>query len=51
MIATAMVRVDALTSLWCLYVAMVSVLILEHFRGERARDARPIPIGRPTSPA
>ena len=50
-IATAMIRVDELTSLWCLYVAMVSVLILEHFRRERARDAHPIPIGRPTSPA
>jgi len=32
---TALVRVDELTSLWCLYVAMVSVLILEHFRRER----------------
>ncbi len=50
-IATAMVRVDELTSLWGLYVAMVSVLILEHFRRERARGDHPIRIGRPTSPA
>ncbi len=35
-IATALVRVDELTSLWCLYVALVSVLILEHFRRQRA---------------
>ncbi|MCW3065930.1 MAG: putative rane protein [Solirubrobacterales bacterium] len=39
MIATAIVRVDQLTSLWCVYVALVSVLILEHFRRQRARDA------------
>jgi hypothetical protein len=31
-IAAAVVRVDELTSLWCVYVALVSVLILEHFR-------------------
>ena len=36
-IITAVVRVDELTSLWCVYVALVSVLILEHFRRERAR--------------
>jgi hypothetical protein len=35
-IATAVVRVDELTSLWCLYVALVSVLILEYFRRGRA---------------
>lgn len=39
-IATALVRADELTSLWCLYVAMVSVLILEHFRRQRAYEAR-----------
>ena len=41
-IATALVRVDELTSLWCLYVAMVSVLILEHFRrsGAEASPSR-----------
>ncbi len=38
-IATALVRVDELTSLWCLYVAIVSVLILEHFRRRRSADA------------
>lgn len=37
-IVTALVRVDELTSLWCLYVALVSVLILEHFRRERRAD-------------
>jgi hypothetical protein len=36
--AAAFVRVDELTSLWCLYVAVVSVLILEHFRRQRAID-------------
>ena len=39
-IVTALVRVDELTSLWCLYVAMVSVLILEHFRRQRASEVR-----------
>jgi hypothetical protein len=37
-IAAALVRVDELTSLWCVYVAVVSVLILEHFRRQRASD-------------
>ncbi len=41
-IMTALVRVDDLTSLWCLYVAMVSVLILEHFRRQRASEVRAI---------
>ncbi|MGO9903069.1 MAG: DUF6629 family protein [Solirubrobacteraceae bacterium] len=36
-IATALVRADELTSLWCLYVALVSVLILEHFRRQRCQ--------------
>jgi len=34
-VVTALVRVDELTSLWCLYVALVSVLILSYFRRER----------------
>jgi hypothetical protein len=38
-IATALVRADELTSLWCLYVALVSVLVLEHFRLQRANGA------------
>jgi len=38
-ITTALVRVDELTSLWCLYVAMVSVLILEHFRRQRSYES------------
>jgi len=42
-IATAVVRVDELTSLWCVYVAIVSVLILEHFRRQRASEVRAIP--------
>jgi hypothetical protein len=37
-IVTAAVRVDELTSLWCVYVAIVSVLILEHFRRQRASE-------------
>jgi hypothetical protein len=40
-IAAAIVRVDELTSLWCVYVALVSVLILEHFRRQRAFEANP----------
>jgi hypothetical protein len=39
-IGTALVRADELTSLWCLYAALVSVLILEHFRRQRAFEAR-----------
>jgi hypothetical protein len=37
-VATALVRVDELTSLWCLYAAFVSVLILEDFRRQRASE-------------
>ncbi|MFZ1995637.1 MAG: DUF6629 family protein [Solirubrobacteraceae bacterium] len=40
-IAAALVREDELTSLWCVYVALVSVLILEHFRRQRALEAAP----------
>ncbi len=39
-IGVALVRVDELTSLWCLYAAFVSVLIFEHFRRQRASEAR-----------
>jgi len=46
-IAVALVRADELTSLWCLYVAMVSVLILEHFRRQRSSKAQPDPIRSP----
>jgi len=38
-VAVALVRVDELTSLWCVYVALVSLLILEHFRRQRAFEA------------
>jgi hypothetical protein len=41
-IVTAVIRVDELTSLWCVYVAIVSVLILEHFRRERASEVQAI---------
>jgi hypothetical protein len=43
-IAVALVRADELTSLWCVYVAFVSVLILEHFRRQRSADARRDPV-------
>lgn len=38
-IAAALVRLDELTSLWCVYVALVSVLILVHFRRQAPRTA------------
>jgi hypothetical protein len=41
-IVTAVVRVDELTSLWCVYVAMVSALILVHFRRQRASEVHAI---------
>ena len=40
-VAAALVRVDELTSLWCVYVALVSLLILEHFRRQRGFEAAP----------
>ncbi len=46
-IAVALVRADELTSLWCLYVAMVSILILEHFRRQRSSEAHAVPIRSP----
>lgn len=49
-IATALVRVDQLTSVWCVYVALVSVLIFEHFRRQRAVEQRMSPIGGPALP-
>lgn len=49
-IATALVRVDELTSLWCVCVALVSVLILDHFRRQRATETRADPIARPVLP-
>jgi hypothetical protein len=38
--AAALVQADDVTSLWCLYAALVSVLILEHFRRQRASERR-----------
>lgn len=49
-IGTALVLVDGLTSLWCLYAAMISGLILEHFRRQRAHEVRTIPIRSPVMP-
>lgn len=46
-IAAALVRLNELTSVWCVYVALVSALILEHFRRQRAFDANTGP--SPTS--
>ncbi len=47
-VAVSIVRTDELTSLWCLYAALVSVLILEHFRrqmsSEAHRDRVPSPV-------
>ncbi len=40
-IVTAIVRIDELTSVWCLYVALVSVLIFAHFSRRRALEPRP----------
>jgi hypothetical protein len=34
------VREAEFTSVWCVYVALVSVLILEHFRRQRWLDTR-----------
>ena len=51
-IAVALVRAGELTSLWCLYAALVSVLILEHFRRQRSSEAHrdrvasPVPMDR-----
>ncbi len=38
-IAAALVRFDELTSVWCVYVALVSVMILAHFRRQTPRTA------------
>jgi hypothetical protein len=38
-IAAALVRFDELTSVWCVYVALVSVLIFAHFRRQTPRTA------------
>jgi hypothetical protein len=49
-IATAIVRADELTSLWCVYAAFVSVLILEHFRRQRASETGIGLVARAASP-
>jgi hypothetical protein len=36
---TALVRAEELTSLWCVYAALVSVLVLAHFRRRHASAA------------
>ncbi|MGA2013914.1 MAG: DUF6629 family protein [Solirubrobacteraceae bacterium] len=43
-IGVALVRADELTSLWCLYVALISVLILEHFRHDKPTPIGPRPV-------
>jgi hypothetical protein len=48
-VAVAAVRAEELTSLWCLYAALVSVLILTHFRRQRASE-RPPPHLEPALP-
>ena len=40
-IAAALIRLDELTSLWCVYVALVSVLILGHFRRQERLSPAP----------
>jgi hypothetical protein len=40
-VLTAGLRAEAFTSLWCIYAALVSVLILEQFRRRRAAEAPP----------
>jgi hypothetical protein len=42
-IAAAIVRFDELTSVWCVYVSLVSVLVLEHFRRLRASEVSTTP--------
>jgi Family of unknown function (DUF6629) len=39
-LVTAAVRADELTSLWCVYAAFASVLILAHFSRQRASEMR-----------
>jgi hypothetical protein len=48
-ITTGVVRADELTSVWCLYAALVSVLILQHFRRQRAAETR-VPAIATTAP-
>jgi hypothetical protein len=38
LVATAAVRADELTSVWCVYAAFVSGLILAHFRRQRTSE-------------
>lgn len=44
------VRAEELTSLWCVYVAVISVLILEHFRRQRASETRRVTRRRVAAP-
>jgi hypothetical protein len=41
-IVAAIVRTEELTSVWCLYAAFISLLILEHFHRERTSATPPI---------
>jgi nitroreductase len=40
-VVVAAVRAEEFTSLWCVYAALVSVLILAHFRRQRASERLP----------
>jgi len=42
------VQEAAFTSLWCVYAALVSILILEHLRRQR-RVERPLPVSQPAA--
>lgn len=47
----ALVRYEAVTSVWCVYAAFASVLLLVHFRAEHARDDDGATTRRSASPA
>lgn len=47
MIVVGAVRADELTSLWCIYAALVSLLVLLHFRRERRESAEARERGEP----
>jgi uncharacterized protein DUF6629 len=46
-VLAAAVHEDEFESIWCLYAALASILILEHFRRQRAEERRDV---RPTGP-
>ena len=46
----ALVRYEAVTSVWCVYAAFASVLLLIHFRAEHAGEPAPTRPGSPAAP-